>query len=167
MYEVQPGRTRVNKRKSLEERFWEKVEFTMYCWLWKGSVNELGYGKISVNYKPKRAHRVSWELVVGKLTEGKVLDHKCYNPSCVNPLHLQEVTQKQNAENPKGAKYNSTTGVRGVSWDKSRNKYQAGVVHNRKRYAAGRFDTLEDAERAVIALRNKLFTNNLQDKRTI
>ena len=37
-------------------------------------------------------------------------------------------------------------------------------MHEGKNYWVGRFDQLEDAERAVIAKRNELFTNNLADR---
>lgn len=43
-----------------------------------------------------RAHRVSYELLVGPIEPGLVLDHLCKNTKCVNPDHLDPVTQKTN-----------------------------------------------------------------------
>ncbi|UYM26589.1 HNH endonuclease [Arthrobacter phage Bauer] len=110
------------------------------------------------------AHRYSWELVHGTIPDGKHLDHMCHNQACVNPDHLRVVDNKQNHENFKGAFSTSRTGVRGVSWDKSRGLYRAAVVHNYKQVQVGRFATLEEAEAAVKAKRLELFTHNLLDR---
>lgn len=147
-----------------EERLREGTEFSMYCWHWKRTKNDQGYGLIQIRYRAIRAHRLAYELAKGPIPQGLVIDHMCHNRGCVNPLHLQAVTQKQNTENPKGPKLGSTTGIVGVSWDKERQKYTAGVAHNGKRYSAGRFDNIEEAAEAVIRLRNKFFTNNLNDR---
>lgn len=73
------------------------------------------------------------------------------------------MTHKQNTENRAGAPANSTTGVRGVYFI-SKNRYEAKVRHNGKRIHVGRFDTLEEAEAAVIAKRNELYTHNDLDR---
>jgi hypothetical protein len=44
------------------------------------------------------------------------------------------------------------------------NKWQGRVRHNGKTYHAGVFETVDEAEVAVIALRNELFTHNLLDR---
>ena len=43
-------------------------------------------------------------------------------------------------------------------------KLRKAAQKDRKHHHGGRFDSLEDAERAAIALRNRLFTNNLVDR---
>ena len=40
----------------------------------------------------------------------------------------------------------NTSGVVGVSWDKSRDKWFAEIIVQGKRHFLGRFDTLEDAK---------------------
>lgn len=84
-------------RKSLEERFWEKVTKTATCWVWGGKQRE-GYGRFTVggNGRDKQAHRVAFELLVGQIPEGLTLDHLCRNRLCVNPKHLEPVTNKEN-----------------------------------------------------------------------
>lgn len=76
--------------------FWERVIKTDSCWIWKGSINQNGYGRFGHGYKRTLAHRFSWALAGNKLEKGMVLDHLCRNPACVNPAHLQQVTQKEN-----------------------------------------------------------------------
>jgi hypothetical protein len=91
--------------RTLAERFWSKVEKTSSCWLWRGATNASGYGLSwdPTRQRPKRAHRVSYELSVGPIPEGLVLDHLCRNPSCVNPAHLEPVTDRENILRGTGA----------------------------------------------------------------
>lgn len=65
------------------------------CWLWTAYA-EKGYGRVSWNGKPRWAHRLIYELLVGPVADGLQLDHRCCNPSCVNPSHLRQVTQRDN-----------------------------------------------------------------------
>ena len=61
------------------------------CWLWLGSCNEDGYGRLTVggrkNPKAVGAHRIAYEIVKGKIGTLQVL-HTCDVPCCVNPSHL-------------------------------------------------------------------------------
>lgn len=150
---------------SLEERFWRKVDRTGNCWLWTASMAGRGYGQIRVGGRYQYAHRVAYELAFGPISSGLQVDHRpTCRRSCVNPAHLRLATNKQNNENRAGADHDSLTGVRGVSWDAQRRKYEAKANHLGKTYHAGRFDTLQEAEMAAIALRNGLFTHNDADR---
>ena len=87
-----------NPRRNLRERFWEKVEITEGCWLWRAALSEHGYGVIRMS-TPRRmemAHRVAYEMEVEPIPEGLELDHLCRNPRCVNPFHLEPVTHLVN-----------------------------------------------------------------------
>lgn len=84
-------------------RFWRKVVKTETCWVWRGALDDLGYGRFSVGRtgsspfrRQVRAHRYAWELDRGPIPEGLVIDHLCGRRSCVNPDHLEPVTIEEN-----------------------------------------------------------------------
>lgn len=62
------------------------------CWLWTGPTDGHGYGRAG----RVRAHRFSYELLVGPIPDGLVLDHLCRVPLCVRPDHLEPVTDGEN-----------------------------------------------------------------------
>jgi len=79
-------------------RLFEKIipEPNSGCWLWAGSVNGDGYGKIFAFGGPRYAHRVSYEIHKGPIPQGMQIDHLCRNPACVNPDHLEAVSNREN-----------------------------------------------------------------------
>ena len=58
------------------------------CWLWTRSVNRNGYGKVKVSGRHLTAHRWSWMLHRGEITNGLHVLHRCDVTACVNPNHL-------------------------------------------------------------------------------
>lgn len=75
--------------KSLEERFWSKVNKTDGCWLWTACTSN-GYGLIRLRLSKRnmKAHRFSWELTNGPVPNGACVLHRCDVRACVNPSHL-------------------------------------------------------------------------------
>lgn len=78
------------------------------CWPWRGNLWR-GYGRIMVNYRNVRAHRVAYEILVGPIPAGLELDHLCHNRdllcpggftcphrACCNPAHLEAVSTSTN-----------------------------------------------------------------------
>lgn len=67
------------------------------CWLWTGWKNKQGYGDLDSTIKgTRRAHRVIYESVFGKIEDDRPLDHLCRNNSCINPFHLEVVSSYEN-----------------------------------------------------------------------
>lgn len=87
-----------NARQSLIERFWRYVraDGPEGCWLWTGATASCGYGKLNINRRSVRAHRIAYELLVGPIPEGHLVLHKCNNPACCNPAHLTTGSHKDN-----------------------------------------------------------------------
>ena len=79
-----------------EERFWAKVnkEGADGCWEWLGSKCK-GYGHFWYNKRLIRAHRYSWILKNGAISEGLIVRHLCRG-KCVNPDHLELGTHQDN-----------------------------------------------------------------------
>lgn len=82
--------------KTLEERFWEKVDCSGDCWRWTGAKAGRGYGVFRKDGKMEYAHRVSYAWANGEIESGLDLDHLCREITCVNPSHLEPVSRREN-----------------------------------------------------------------------
>lgn len=79
------------RKRSLAERFWEKVDKRGpdECWPWLGGLNECGYGRILFEGERKRPATHASLIIHGvDIPEGAHVCHRCDLPACVNPAHL-------------------------------------------------------------------------------
>jgi hypothetical protein len=70
--------------------------FTSRCWITDYCING-GYATVKFDGKMRKAHRVTYEAIIGEIPPGLVLDHLCRVRECVNPRHLDPVTQRVNS----------------------------------------------------------------------
>ena len=82
-----------------QERFWKLVAMAdrASCWEWLGPKDWDGYGLFRRNTTTSaRAHRLSYEFLIGPIPDGLVIDHLCRNRACMNPAHMEPVTNGTN-----------------------------------------------------------------------
>ena len=107
------------------------------------NINSFGYLRISINNTSYRLHLLIWLMMTGAWSLLEV-DHKDLNPINNRWDNLREATHAQNNQN-KPMRPDNTSGYKGVTFDKSRNKWAAVIRNNGVQHHLGRFDTAQEA----------------------
>ena len=76
------------RKKSVEERFWEKVDIKSgdECWNWLAYISRT-HGDFTYNGRPTTSKRVAWKLIHGKFPKYRLISI-CNNSLCCNPNHM-------------------------------------------------------------------------------
>ena len=102
-----------------------------------------GYWRIQVNGKAYLEHRLIFLMHNGYLPE--FVDHADNNPGNNNIENLRECNKRTNNYNSK-LSCNNKSGVKGVSWYKSRSQWVCKLKVDGKQKHLGYYDDLELAE---------------------
>lgn len=113
-----------------------------------GSPNSFGYIAIVVGEKKYQAHRLAWLYVRGEWP-AKFIDHINGDKADNRIANLREATKAQNSRNRPKTKSN-TTGFKGVTFDRRKNKFKAGVMIDGKQLHLGLYPTAEEANAAYL-----------------
>jgi len=66
------------------------------CKVWRWAKTKGGYGVVKRNRRNLYAHRLFYEMLVGRIPGFLEVNHLCERTACVNPEHLELVTKSQN-----------------------------------------------------------------------
>jgi hypothetical protein len=113
-----------------------------------------GYCSVTIDGKNYGVHRLVFLYHHGYLTNGMQIDHIDCNRENNRIENLREVTKSQNGQNAK-IRSTNTSGIKGVSWNKSRKKWHAQIMLNSKAISLGHHNTLEEAAKVVKEAREK------------
>lgn len=108
-----------------------------------GSFDSLGYRQILIDYKQFMVHRVIWLWWYGYIPEN-FIDHINGEKADNRIENLREASHSCNLRNAPQYKSN-TSGVKGVSFDKSNRKWMVSISLNGRGLVVGRFTTFIEA----------------------
>lgn len=123
---------------------------TVAGWLDIGS----GYWSIQIDRMKFYAHQLAWFYSYGHWPDE--IDHKNGIRSDNRMANLRLAHSQGNSQNC-GISKNNTSGVTGVIWLKSRNRWQARIMVNRKTIYLGLYKNIDDAAAARRSAEEKYF----------
>ena len=125
-----------------DDRAWN----TKYAGREAGYLSVRGYRVVDIARATYKVHRVVYKIVTREEPPAQI-DHINGDYSDNRIENLRPATPSQNCAN-KPVQRNSTTGVKGVSFDRRRGLFMARVQFMGQSYYAGLFKTLEAAKAA-------------------
>lgn len=140
----------------------DDIDYVYLCH-WKWWAQQSGNNTYAVSDLHFAKDRISMhQLVAERLGFKHLADHINLNGLDNRRLNLRPATHKQNLENTRLHRHN-TSGFKGVSWVNKSSKWQATIKHNGKHIYLGVFDKIEDAVTARKAAEDKYFTHHRSD----
>lgn len=111
-------------------------------------------------WEGKRIRTVLHRYLTGNVTD-MIVDHKNHNTlDNRRSVNLRVCTASENKQNMKGARSDSRSGVRGVTWHKYRCRWCVQVRANGKQSHIGYFDDIIEAEAVAVEARARLMTHS-------
>lgn len=108
-----------------------------------GTKNKSGHLVAQLDKKMYLLHRLAWFYYYKVWPEG-IIDHIDRNPQNNRIDNLREATKVTNSYNSK-IRQDNTAGIKGVYYDKRRNKFYQQIVANKVKTFLGYFSTKEEA----------------------
>lgn len=145
------GYTNNNQEFYFDLEDYDKIK--SYCWF------KSGRGYIESNMINKQGARILIKLhrfVMNVETREIIIDHINRNKVDCRKQNLRKYNQNKNSKNTSLSK-NNTSGIIGVSWEKSRQKWKAQIKVNYKAMSLGRYDDKEEAIKARLEAEQKYF----------
>ena len=120
-----------------------------------GCLDRERYWVIWIGRRHYPAHQLAWLYVMG--TWGRpTIDHRDGNPANNRWSNLRLATHSQNNANRRRPRHN-TSGFKGVSYDRQRDKWKATICKEGHTMCLGWFDTPQAAHKAYVKAARKLF----------
>lgn len=119
-----------------------------------GTKNSGGYLIAMIGGKRHSLHRLAWLYFYGRMPNGDI-DHINGVRDDNRIDNLRECSRSKNCMNKK-INSNNVSGVKGVGWHAQSGKWRARIMTGYKSVFLGRFDSVEEAEKAIVEVRNKM-----------
>lgn len=129
--------TKVQEFPNLWHTRWSESSKTYYVEGKKSLIND---------EKIRKTEYLSLHRVVMDTPHELVVDHINHNGLDNRKINLRNVTRKANTQNKRGARSDSKSGVRGVSWHKQIGKWRVYIHVDGKLKTVGYFEDLEEAK---------------------
>lgn len=106
------------------------------------------YWTIGINGSAFQAHRLAWLYVTGEWPKD-IVDHEDGDGLNNSFENLREADKSKNGANSK-LSTNSTSGFKGVCFDKSKQRFMASITFDGRQHFLGYHDTAEEAHSAYV-----------------
>ena len=113
-----------------------------------------GYLTVKVGKRTYKAHRVAWLLYYGDWPNG-FIDHINLDKTDNRIENLRDCTRQQNNSNV-ALRIDNKSGVKGVSWKASHDKWCAQISYQGKVIYLGLYENLQEAAEVVRKKREEL-----------
>lgn len=143
----------------LDDEDYEKIiKMGKWCVRKAKNRNNLYYFQHRIDKKT----RIEMHRFILNCPKGKYVDHINHNTLDNRKANLRICSNADNLRNGK-IRVNNTSGINGVCFDKSRNKWIVHIRVNYKKIYLGRFDDIEEAKKARKKAEEKYFYTNKEE----